>query len=223
MEPFRIFIGWDAKEAEAFHVLSHSIITRSKYPVSITPIVKSQLPEYKRARGPSESTDFSLTRFLVPHLSGYKGVSLYMDCDMLVQCDITDILMDYTLYPDKAVHVVKHDYEPISDTKMGGMVQTPYPRKNWSSFILFNNRKCTTLTPEYVNQTKPSLLHQFGWIPDGSIRGLDMAWNWLVGEYPPHPKPRVLHYTLGGPWMGGTEETGVWLAERARAFGATII
>ena len=38
MKTLKIFIGYDPKEAVAFHVLCHSLLERSSKPISITPI-----------------------------------------------------------------------------------------------------------------------------------------------------------------------------------------
>ena len=38
------------------------------------------------------STQFAFTRFLVPHLMGYEGRAVFMDCDMLVLDDIARVV-----------------------------------------------------------------------------------------------------------------------------------
>lgn len=143
-----------------------------------------------------------------------------MDADMLVRCDITDLWLDAAANQDKAVLVVKHDYTPRSATKMDGRQQSVYTRKNWSSFVLFNNARCRALTPEYV-ETAPGLdLHRFAWVKDEEIGGLPIEWNWLSGEYIPNRAARVLHYTLGGPWLDATcDQAGEWLDERRAMLG----
>lgn len=195
-----IFIGYDPKEISAYHVLSHSLIWRATEPLSITPLARSHLQDiYQRPRGPLESTDFSLTRFLVPYLSGYRGFSLYLDCDMLCRTDIVELL-DRPL-DTKSVWVCPHDYTPKDERKMDDQIQTQYPRKNWSSMMLFNNSKCWALTPEYVNQAPALDLHRFAWAQDSEIGHVPLEWNWLVGEYEANPGAKMLHYTLGGPWL----------------------
>ena len=85
----RIFIGYDPRETVAFHVLSHSIQARASTPVSVTPLMLDQLDRLMwRDRHNLQSTDFSFSRFLVPHLCGYEGWALFMDCDMLVLDDV---------------------------------------------------------------------------------------------------------------------------------------
>ncbi len=197
-----IYIGFDPKETVAYHVLAHSILRRSSIPLSIAPLMQSQLKGiYTRGRGPMESTEFSLTRFLVPSLSGYAGWSLFMDCDMLCRTDIA-ALVDYAdRYQDKAVLVCQHDYTPKSDRKFLGQVQTKYPRKNWSSLMLFNNARCRALTAEYVNSASGLDLHRFNWMDDAQIGELPLEWNWLVGEYANSAAAKIAHFTLGGPYF----------------------
>ena len=200
----QVFIGYDAGESVAYHVAAHSILRRSSAPVTIAPVALTQLKTiYHRERGPTESTEFSLTRFLVPYLSGYQGYSIYMDCDFLCLTDITDLLDHCNL--EVPISVCQHDYTPKSATKMRGQVQTTYPRKNWSSLMVFNNQACRVLTPSYVNHTEGLELQRFLWAED-RIGSLPLEWNWLVGEYPINFNAKMLHYTLGGPWFSQTRE-----------------
>ena len=214
----RIYIGYDPRESIAFHVLAHSLLRRSSIPLSVSPLVRSQLqPIYRRPRGPTESTEFSMTRFLVPYLSGYAGWSLYMDCDMLCRVDIAGLMREVDRQAGKAVLVAKHDYVPKSERKFLDQVQTKYPRKNWSSLMVFNNERCRALTPDYVNSASGLELHRFAWAEDRLIGELDREWNWLVGEYPHNPGARIVHFTLGGPYFEpyrNCDYAGEWFAER---------
>jgi hypothetical protein len=222
-----IFIGWDSRETIAYSVLADSIIRRASIPVTIAPLRLSALKMiYTRGRGPTESTEFSLTRFLVPYLSHYRGLSLFMDCDMLVQGDIADVLLYALVHPNKAVHVCQHDYTPRAGAKFFGQVQTAYPRKNWSSFMLFNNARCCALTPEYVNTASGLDLHRFNWLSgDDDIGSLPLDFNWLVGEYAPNDRARVLHWTLGGPWLPDYEDcehAELWRQSLRQMFGEPL-
>jgi hypothetical protein len=225
--PLRIFIGWDSQEPIAFSVLADSILRRASVPVSITPLCLSSLRRlYTRERGPTESTEFSMTRFLVPYLSEYRGLSLFMDCDMLCQTDILALLMYQLADPGRAVYVVRHDYTPREGTKFLGHVQTSYPRKNWSSFMLFDNARCQALTPEYVNTATGLELHRFNWTDDDAIGSLPLDWNHLVGEYNPDPDAKVLHWTLGGPWFDAyhnCEHADLWFAARDQMLGRPVL
>ena len=91
MNPIPIFIGYDPRERAATNVLIDSLYQHSSMPLAITPLVTPQLEAqglYRRDRDPKQSTAFSFTRFLVPHLTGYQGWALFMDCDMLCRADI---------------------------------------------------------------------------------------------------------------------------------------
>lgn len=223
--PFRVFIGYDRTEPVAYHVLAHSILTRTTMPVAITPLRRDALVNdgFDRARGPLESTDFSLSRFLVPHLSDYHGWSLFLDCDMLCQVDLSELIFEMLKQRDKAVLVCQHDYTPASAIKFHGQTQTAYPRKNWSSVIAFNNAQCGALTASYVNTATGLDLHRFTWIADEQIGSLPLEWNWLVGEYPANPEAKILHYTNGGPWFPSyalCDHADLWRNERAAMMSA---
>jgi len=197
-----VYIGYDPREAVAFYTLAHSILRRSSIPVSVAPLMQSQLKGiYKRPRGPTESTEFSLTRFLVPFLSGFRGWSIFMDCDMLCRADIAELAAHIERQPDKAVLVCKHDYVPKTERKFLNQVQTKYARKNWSSLMVLNNERCRALTPDYVNTASGLELHRFAWTQESLIGELPLEWNWLVGEYAYRPDARIVHYTLGGPYF----------------------
>jgi len=216
----QIYIGYDPKEAVAYHTLAHSIQRRSSIPVAIAPLMQSQLRHlYTRARGATESTEFSLTRFLVPALSQFRGWSLFMDCDMLCRADVAELAGFTERAGDKAVLVCKHDYVPKTERKFLGQVQTRYPRKNWSSLMLFNNARCTALTPQHVNAAAGLDLHRFAWTGEEQIGELPLVWNWLVGEYSRNPDAKIVHYTLGGPYFDeyrGCDYAEEWFEENRR-------
>lgn len=223
MTPLRIFVGYDAREAVAFHVLAHSLMARASWPIAITPIVRKHVAEiHRRPRGPLDSTDFSITRFLVPYLCEYRGIAVYMDCDMLARADIFELIqiVEDTQHLDYAVSVCKHDYVPKASPKFLGQEQTRYPRKNWSSLIVFDNSRCRALTPAYVETAHGLDLHRFEWLSSDRIGSLPLEWNWLVGEYEDNPAAKVLHYTLGGPWFTETRDCPRaydWLVEATDA------
>jgi hypothetical protein len=202
-ESLRVFIGYDSKEAVAFHVLCSSIVRRASIPVSIIPLTRQSVGRtYTRERGPTEATEFSLTRFLVPYLSDYCGLSVFMDCDMLMRVDILELWLELLAQPGKALWCCQHDYVPKSLIKFDGHEQTKYPRKNWSSFMVFDNAQCQALTPEYVNTATGLQLHRFQWLDENAELGaLPLQWNWLIGEYSENYKAKNFHYTNGGPWL----------------------
>lgn len=213
----RIFIGFDPRESVAYSVLAHSIARRSSVPVSITPVMLSQLGNVlTRVRHPLQSTDFSFSRFLVPYLSGYEGWSIFMDCDMLVLADVAGLwAMRDSRY---AVQVVKHDHRPAESRKFLGAAQTAYEKKNWSSVMLFNNALCRRLTPDYVNNASGLELHQFKWLESDDLIGpLPGTWNHLVGYDAPAAAVSLAHFTIGGPYFpayAACEYADAWREER---------
>jgi len=196
-----IFIGYDPREAASFSVLSHSIHNKASQPVRITPLILPQLHGIMtRERDAKQSTDFAFSRFIVPYLSEFKGWSIFMDCDMLVREDIINL---WSMRDDNyAVMCVKHDHKPKETTKFLGQQQTTYQKKNWSSVMIFNNEKCTALTPEYVNKASGLELHQFKWLHnDGLIGELPHKWNHLVGYDYYDTNAALVHFNVGGPYF----------------------
>ena len=192
----KIYIGFDVSKPECFDVCKFSIQKRTNE-ISINKIGNSILSNdiWYRKRNDLETTDFSICRFLVPYLSNYDGISVFMDDDFLWQCDVKE-LMNY--YGDtKSVMVCKHDYVPKHTKKWSNNKQTIYRRKNWSSLMMFNNahQDCKKLTSEYVNSIHPLSLHQFEWT--SSYGSIPLEYNHLVGEYDNIENAKALHYTNG--------------------------
>lgn len=218
----RLFLGFDKSQPVAFHVCAHSLLRRSSIPVSITPVRKESLERFfTRPRGPYDSTEFSITRFLVPFLSDFQGFSVFMDGDMVCLGDVAELCGYMTMmdHYGTAVRVVKHDYKPKEETKFLGALQTQYNKKNWSSVMIFNNALCTALTPDYVERMPGLHLHQFGWCKANQIASMPKRWNWLIGEpgYENLPEDAaIVHYTKGTPCLEeykGCNYAYLWHAE----------
>lgn len=211
-----VCIGYDPAETVAYHVLCHSILSRCSVPVRFIPINKFNIPEFSRGIEDG-STEFSFSRFLTPYLCGYVGQAIFLDCDMLVRCDISKMLDECDLSHD--VFVVKHDYEPKTETKFLGNKQHLYPKKNWSSVMMFNcfSSPCRKLTPKVVSESSGKHLHRFEWSKDDRVGELSKDWNHLVGEYDENPDAKIVHFTLGTPCFKGYEDqewAKEWFAER---------
>ena len=217
----KIYIGYDTREHIAWEVCRFSLLRHASAPVEIYALAQAPLRDLGLyTRGPDKAaTEFSLTRFLTPYLAAHDGWTVFVDCDFLFTGDICEVLEG--IDASKAVHVVKHDYVPKNAVKMDGRTQTVYARKNWSSFMLFNNAhpRVKALTPQVVNTAEPSFLHRFIWVGDDALIGeLSHTWNFLEGEYPkPRETPRAIHFTNGGPWFPNKQNVdyaGLWCAER---------
>lgn len=239
--PFTIYIGYDSREAVCSYVAAHSIARRTSANLNIKYLNHRDL---RRAGvfarpwmthgeagetidvldGKSFSTEFSHTRFLVPHLMKHRGWALFMDADMIALCDITKL---FALCDDKyAAMCVKHVYPPRKDAqKMDGRAQRFYHRKNWSSFTLWNCGHAANLdiTPEKVNFLPGRDLHAFAWLEDPLIGALPFTYNYISGISPKISDreqmghmPSVIHYSDGGPWFDECQNVpyaDAWIAE----------
>lgn len=211
-EVIKVFIGFDQVESVAWHTFAHSIFKRSSKPVAIIPLYLGNLKDiYKRDRDPKQSNEFSFTRFLVPYLANYKGFAIFFDSDMMLRDDISKIFSAVSKDPGKAVYVVQHEYTPKNEIKYLGAKQYSYPRKNWSSVILWDcsHPSNKVVTPDFVNNTTALALHRFKWLQDDEIGKLDIRWNWLVGEYSNPPSDvKNVHWTVGGPYFKEYKNVG---------------
>lgn len=222
-EKLKVYVGYDSREDIAWQVCRYSLLRHASRDLPVHPLKQNTLRELGLYTRPQDkaSTEFSLTRFLTPYLAAHDGWTVFVDCDFLFTTDIFKVLDGVDR--SKAVYVVQHDYVPAHAVKMDAQTQTTYPRKNWSSFMLFNNAHplVRALTPDVVNAESPAFLHRFSWLPDDNLIGeLPLAWNFLEGEYKkPAKVPNAVHYTNGGPWFSNWQKVDygdLWCAERDR-------
>lgn len=194
----RIVIGFDQKESVAYHTFCQSILEKASRPISLTPLALNTLRAYSETHVDGSNT-FIYSRFLTPWLFKYKGWAIFADGDMICRDDIANLwdLRDES----KAILVVQHDYKTKAHDKYLGNKNEDYPRKNWSSLILWNcsHPKHSLLTPEFVMKQSGAFLHRFQWLDDSEIGELPKSWNWLTTEYPDNYQASLLHYTLGTP------------------------
>ena len=193
-----LVVGFDQREAVAYHVFCQTIIDRATMPVEFLPLAENTLDKYREVHTDGSNT-FVYSRFLTPYLMNFSGWAIFADGDMVCQADIAELwaLRD----ENKAVQVVRHEYKTKAIKKYLGNKNVDYPRKNWSSLILWNcgHPDNSVLTPEFVQSQPGSYLHRFSWLNDDLIGGLDAEWNWLAIEYPDNPNAKLIHYTLGTP------------------------
>jgi lipopolysaccharide biosynthesis glycosyltransferase len=208
----KIVVGFDQREAIAYHTFSQSVLEKSSLPVIFLPLSMNTLKGYKETHN-DKSNDFVYSRFLTPYLHNFEGWAIFADGDMVCQSDIKELwdLRDET----KALQVVMHDYKTKFNQKYLGNTNENYPRKNWSSLILWNcsHPKHKVLTPEFISNQTGKYLHRFSWLDDMDIGELPIEWNWLAIEYPNNPKAKIIHYTLGTPCFKdyrNTEMADAW-------------
>ena len=218
--PWSIWIGFDPRETAAYSVARESIKANLSFKgIPTRGVVLEHLREkglyyrptrkafgrlYDEISEANMSTEFAISRFLVPHIAK-SGWAIFMDCDVLVRGNLARLFDE--LDDNYAVCCVKHEYTPKDDEKMDGQAQQAYPRKNWSSVMAFNcdHPANKALTVELVNTVPGRDLHRFCWLKDKDIGALYPDWNWLVDEQPEPENPKIVHYTLGGPWLTAFE------------------
>jgi lipopolysaccharide biosynthesis glycosyltransferase len=212
LNKINLVVGFDQREAVAYHVFCQTIIDRATKPIQFLPLAENTINDYRELHTDS-SNAFVYSRFLTPYLMDFSGWAIFADGDMVCQSDISELLLlrDET----KAVQVVKHDYKTKAVKKYLGNKNENYPRKNWSSLILWNcgHPRNTILTPKFIQSQPGSYLHRFSWLNDDLIGELDAEWNWLAIEYPENPNAKLIHYTLGTPCFKGYADesmSSVW-------------
>jgi len=220
VEPFRIYSGWDVRQAEEAEVFAHSVREHASIPVDIRfvsadPVVPGGPVCTRRA-----VTSFTYARFMVPSLCGYEGMAVYADgCDQLCLDDVAELAaipMDGC-----AVKVVKHEFR--------GQAR---PR-SWSSLMLMDCTKRTLWLPEAIETASDDWLMRFEPFADEEIGELPECWNQMcVPKLDPEnelrtielPEPpegtKVAHWSYlsdpnGGSWITRSGSK-VWAAARDR-------
>ena len=218
-EKISIVVGFDQREAVAFHTFTQSVIEKASLPVIFIPLAENTLKDYKETHTDG-SNAFIYSRFLTPYLNDFKGWAIFADGDMICQADIKEL---WDLRDDsKALLVVKHNYKTKASQKYLGNINENYPRKNWSSLILWNcsHPSHKILTPHFIAKQSGKYLHRFSWLDDNDIGELPMEWNWLAIEYPVNIKAKLVHFTLGTPCFmsyRNTEMANYWLEANKRS------
>ncbi len=208
LEKITLVVGFDQREAIAYHAFCQSVLEKASVPVQFIPLAENTLVGYKETHTDG-SNRFIYSRFLTPYLCDFRGWAIFADGDMVCQTDIKALwdLRDES----KAVQVVQHDYQTKAHTKYFGNKNENYPRKNWSSLILWNcaHPAHRLLTPEFIQKQNGAYLHRFSWLGDEQIGVLPRVWNWLAIEYEDNPQAKLVHYTLGTPRLRDYAESAM--------------
>jgi len=220
----KLVVGFDQRESIAYHVFIQSVIDNSSLPVSFFPLSLNIMKFYEETHT-DKSNQFIYTRFLTPYINNFSGWAIFADGDMICQADIKELweLRDET----KALQVVKHNYKTKAKKKYLGNINEDYPKKNWSSLILWNcaHEKHKILTPEFVASQTGKYLHRFSWLSENEIGELPKEWNWLAIEYPENKNAKLIHYTLGTPCFKEyqfTDMANIWYKTYSRATNGFI-
>lgn len=200
MTPLPIYVGFDQREAVAYHTFCQSVLERSSVPVAFVPLAAHAVGGVMRRELPHDGSNaFTYSRFLVPHLQRHSGWALFADGDMVCNADVAAL---FERADDQfAAMVVPHDYRTKHPTKYLGAANPDYPRKNWSSLVLWNcsHPSNAWLTPAEVARRPGSFLHRFQWLEASEVGALPATWNWLSMEQEPNPTAALHHQTVGCP------------------------
>lgn len=203
-----IFIGLTHERPHVSDVCKESVLTYNPE-ARIFPMHPQHLAGWTRKRAPDQNTDHTIARFMCPAFCKFEGYSIFMDDDFIVECNLMETLR--YINDMQAVSVVQHNYTPTKSKYIASGVKdehnSAFPRKNWASFMLFNNGHpdCRKLTLSYVNNAPASDLMHFRWTETPFIGKMPIHYNFLVGEYNPIKNIKIYHYTLGGPWANETK------------------
>lgn len=212
----KIFIGYDSRESIAADVCKYSLEQFDDVNVQYLKLDELKSSGYNRNFIEKQSTEFTFTRFMIPHLCDYNGWALFCDCDFLFLQDPKELYRH--MNPNKAVYVAQHpNYVPNGSLKMDGIEQHKMYRKNWASFMWINcghSKVKEHLTLEKINTYQNGRwFHQFGWCEDREIGSLSLEWNTLDNYYD-FENPKAIHYTDGGPWFDqykSTRYSSLWI------------
>lgn len=224
----RVFIGHDSKTPDHTRICRESILDNTNAPVLIETLNMQALRRaalYRRWHYLSEegklvdgidgrpfSSEFAFTRFLIPALMQWRGWAIFCDSDFMFKSDIKD------LWDDRdacfAIQVAQQDYKSKASVKKGGFQQSDYPRKNWSSLMMWNlyHPAHLTLTQHVVNTFPGDWLHRLNWLDDKDVGKVDPTWNWIEGTTDGEPK--AVHFTMGTPDIPGyrnAKHSSEWL------------
>ena len=168
-------------------MLQHSIVRHASEPVAICPLILKQLPIKRKGL-----TEFTYSRFLVPYICGFKGRALFLDADMVVTGDVSELFNSEEM---SAVSVMQEQ-----------------PKFEWASMMMFNCSACSRLAPEFIDNEENQLF-DLKWAP--YVGKLDPSWNHCVGYQEPKDA-KLYHYTQGLPCFPETQglpEDAVWNRE----------
>ena len=227
MRRLRVIIGYEPREADGYAVTAISALRRNPL-LAVQPITLEACREAGLYTRPTVtrngrlfdvisdapmSTEFALTRFLVPWLVQKDPAAkdgdwvLFLDCDTLIRCDLNELLEE--LDESYAVMCVQHNVDHGSSPKIDGCEQLSYKRKNWSSVMAWNlnHDGIKALRLDDVNSCTGLNLHQLEWLYEKEIGALSSKWNHLVGVQEPNADAKIVHFTQGLPSMPGYEHS----------------
>lgn len=213
-ELIRVFVGTDRSQALAVSVLEHSIKRHTNTSVEVIPMLDLPVPTPKDPRN-GQRTGFSYSRFCIPKLAGYQGKAIYLDPDMLVFGDISEL---WTIPFDNAKVVIQEEvkFSEESTQKIGA----PKMRKKQCSVMLLDCARLDWDIEHIVEDMDAGrydydqLMHEMCVLDESEIKfGVPFEWNSLE-HY--DSTTRLIHYTdvYTQPWAECGNKFGrFWIDE----------
>ncbi|MCC6669519.1 MAG: glycosyl transferase [Planctomycetes bacterium] len=198
-EPMRVFVGTDESQMVATKVLEYSIRRHASAPVEVVPMRDLPIPvPADPANRPR--TGFSLFRFVIPELAGYRGRALYLDADMHVFTDIAELwripfgedLVLCTCQPEPPPAWRHHAF--FRPGRQFSVMLLDCDRLDWDIAKIVANLDAGAFT-------YPQLLFEMCVVPDGRVGDrIPREWNCL--EHYDLGRTKLLHYTVvpTQPW-----------------------
>ena len=246
--PINVYVGYDAREHEAYEVCRYSLMKHNSddFSVNVIPLKHQELRDsglfYRRwvideegqywdeLDGKPFSTEFSHSRFAIQEYATQvhkqRGWTMFVDCDFLFRVPVKELfkLTEDNLFCHNAVMCVKFDWTPTNTIKMDNKVQTGYPRKLWSSMMLWNLDHPSHEVMGYfkLNESNGIELHTFRWLDNSEIGEIHPRWNYVSGVTKLEDEPAAIHFSEGGPWFKGYENVE-YATEWNKALGKVYV
>jgi hypothetical protein len=216
-EVIRVFVGADRSQLLAVPVLEYSIKRHTSAKVEVIPMVDLPVPVPKDPRN-GQRTGFSYSRFCIPKLAGYKGKAIYMDADMMVFGDISEL---WNIPFDHAKVIIQQELKPEEQTtykvgspekriKQCAVMLLDCERLNWDIEIIVAGFD----RGEY---NYDQLMYDLCILKEEEIKySIPFEWNSLEHW---DKNTKLLHYTdvYTQPWTSVGNKLGyIWLDEVRR-------
>jgi hypothetical protein len=223
IEPLRVFVAADDSQMVAARVLEFSIRQHASRPVDVTLMRDLPVP-LPRDRRNRPRTGFSFYRFLIPKLCDYRGRALYLDADMLVFADLTEL---WAIPFEKST--VLCTYQPEGPARPGS--SPCWPRGRQFSVMLLDCSMLDWDIDKIVRgldegrYTYAELMSDLCVVhPDRIADTIPPEWNRLESFI--EGVTKLLHYTVVAtqPWKSTKNPFGnVWMAAYRGALQAGAV
>ena len=196
----KIYLGTQAEQSLAVDVLTYSIATHTQQPIQVTPLYKAVQAADINVPTPTRPqlrprTPFTFQRFAIPAICQYRGRAIYLDSDMLVFRDISEIWQQSFAQPGGEIMDLLSVPEPVGSARSPqySVMLLNCDRLSWQASQLVGELERGTWTyKQFVMEMAPAAK---------KAAALPAGWNDLE-RYEPF-QTGLLHYTdmPRQPWL----------------------